>query len=525
MLLSSAISLATASLAALATAHPQLNPRDGSNPPPVSSTSCNGKKYIYESLAGYGFIAASARDKYGDTMSIGSSIAISDWRQHRSGKYTGTFYGLPDRGWNTKGTLNYQPRIHKFKVTFDPTNTGPSTNLEFEYKDTILFTDPNGVPASGLDPDFTGGMEVEGFPTLPAVHYEGDGFGNGGPGGFRVCIDPEGLVLGSDGSFWISDEYGPYVYHFNSSGQMIDAIRPVEALIPYRNDTVSWSAASAPIYDEDREPIPEDPDHGRNNNQGFEGLTVSPDGKTLYVLLQSAAMQEGGTSSAKRKHARYLVYDISSSKHHKRSGHRSRDSSDPELKAEYVVELPTYVNAEGKSRVASQSEIHYVSPSQFLILPRDSDAGHGMELTESKYRHVDIFDIEHATNIKGKYDDAADSVESEEGVLTAGITPATLCSFVDFNINSELAKFSLHNGGENDAGLLNEKWEGLALLPVSGSNEEYFLFAASDNDFITENGFMNGGAMPYSEGLGVEVDHQTLVFKVKLPPGSKPLIG
>lgn len=65
-----------------------------------------------------------------------------------------------------------------------------------------------------------------------------------------------------------------------------------------------------------------------------------------------------------------------------------------------------------------------------------------------------------------------------------------MCSFIDVNINAQLNRFGAHNGGEADAGLLNEKWEGLALASVDGEGkgDEYFLFASSDNDFISQNG-------------------------------------
>jgi hypothetical protein len=60
------------------------------------------------------------------------------------------------------------------------------------------------------------------------------------------------LVLGEDGTFWVSDEYGmctpaqdmldspepgPYIYQFTKRGKMVNAIRPPDALIPIRNGT------------------------------------------------------------------------------------------------------------------------------------------------------------------------------------------------------------------------------------------------------------------------------------------------
>lgn len=82
----------------------------------VNTTTCNGKTYVYNELAGYGYVPSDAYDKYGDTIGgIGSSIAIprKSWSVNKKGVYTGTFYAIPDRGWNTEGTLNYQSRIHK----------------------------------------------------------------------------------------------------------------------------------------------------------------------------------------------------------------------------------------------------------------------------------------------------------------------------------------------------------------------------------------------------------------------------
>lgn len=291
-------------------------------------------------------------------------------------------------------------------------------------------------------------------------------------------IDAEGLVLGLDGTFWISDEYAAAIYQFSAAGEMLQAIHPPAAFTPLRNGSVSFSAASPPIYDQQFKIVPEQPTSGRGNNQGLEALTRSPDGKFLYTMLQSATVQDGGTSSSKRRNTRFLTYSVKKNKELK-------------LVAEYAVQLPVLPTG----RVASQSEMHYISPTQFLVLSRDSGAGHGLANSTSIYRNADVIDISSATNVLGTAADAVGGqIASKDGVLNAGITPAKYCPWLSYNNNDELVKFGLHNGGKQDIGLLNEKWESFALIKVDedekkgSGGDEYFLVSFSDNDFITQNG-------------------------------------
>lgn len=295
---------------------------------------------------------------------------------------------------------------------------------------------------------------------------------------------------------------------------MIGAIRPPPAFIPRRNGSVSFSADSPPIYDPDLEPVPEDNPTGRNNNQGLEGLTANPEGTKLYALTQSALNQDGGLDGLER-YSRLLVYDIS--------------TTTPTYEAEYVVPLPLVDPDDEDSVVARQSEIHYISDTQFLVLPRDSDVGAGQDETKSQYRHIDVFDISAATDIKGRAADCPTcAIASEDGELNEAIAPAEFCSWLDINLNSQLRRFGVHNGGAQNEGLLNEKWESLGLVPVNPGKEEdgaYFLFSLSDNDFITQDGAMDGGRLKYADESGFDLLNQALVFKVKLPEGSKPLVG
>ncbi|KAF2133544.1 hypothetical protein P153DRAFT_420391 [Dothidotthia symphoricarpi CBS 119687] len=464
---------------------------------PVNVTTCNGQTYMYEELAGYGKLASDARDKFGDTIGgIGSAIAVdkTTWKKVGTKAYQGIVYGLPDRGWNTQGTQNTQSRIHKFSFNFtivdNATVANPAApNFKLTYLDTLLLTGPDGTPLTGLDP--TGNVSYPGFPSLPLATYTGNGFGQNGTGGSRIALDTEGLVLGAGGTYWISDEYAPYIYQFSPTGQMLQAIRTPPALIPLRNNTQSFSAASPPIYDPTLTISPEDPDSGRANNQGLEALTASPNGTFLYTMLQSATIQDGGSKSSTRRYTRLLQYRI--------------DGPSPVYEAEYVVPLPLL----STGKVAGQSDMHYISPTQFLVLARDSNAGHGAASSMSMYRNADIIDISAATNVKGAAADAATGqIASRKGVLNSGIVPATYCPWLDYNVNAQLNRFGVHNGGAQDAALLNEKWESFALLPIEG--DEYYLLSFSDNDFITQNGYINFGAFQYKDASGYDLDSQVL---------------
>ena len=199
---------------------------------------------------------------------------------------------------------------------------------------------------------------------VPAVNYP------------RLSTDPEGLALNKDGTFWMSDEYGPYVYLLSSKGKVLQTIVPPAAIIPKQNGKTNFTAAV-------------DPQTGRSANQGksqcpatlicagaddpragFEGLTTSPSGDSLYVLLQSAPVQDGGPNKATNRYTRFLKYDVD-------------NLNNIKLKEEYIVPLPQ----SSKGNTLAQSELLWLNDHQFLVLARDGN-GAGDSDTGSKYKSV-----------------------------------------------------------------------------------------------------------------------------------------
>lgn len=75
-------------------------PPTPSNSSVVNSTICGGQTYVYQELAGYGFVKSDARDKFGDTLGgIGSSIAIDQktWKKMGPNTYQGILWALPGK--------------------------------------------------------------------------------------------------------------------------------------------------------------------------------------------------------------------------------------------------------------------------------------------------------------------------------------------------------------------------------------------------------------------------------------------
>jgi hypothetical protein len=455
----------------------------------------NGETYINQGLVGVGFLPANTLDQFGETFGSFSAFTFdqSSWKLNNDGSYSGTLYTQPDRGYNAASTTNYIPRYNELAVTFTPAPSGSASQNQvgLTLVNSTKFTESNGTPFTSLDPTSSGTGSRPGLPPLPQAF-------NG-----RLSLDAEGIVRLRDGSLYVSDEYGPYIYRFAASGELLGVVRPPEALIPKRAGADSFASNNPGVGQP--APVPANPTAGRQNNQGLEGLSLAPDGKTLIAVLQSATRQDLNTGSVptSRQNTRVLTYDISA------------DLNNPTLTGDYVVQLPTYLD-NGAVRVAAQSEILALSDTQFLMLARDGN-GLGVANATSNYRGILLVDFEGATNLLGTPYDTGLTPVAPNGQLLASITPATTSPFINMNDSAELAKFGLTNGPINNANNLSEKWEALSLVPVldPATPNDFFLFVGNDNDFLTTSGFQDGAAYSAS----VDNNSAVLVYRLTLPGG------
>lgn len=461
-----------------------------------NSVTANGVTVVNKGLVGIGRMPADLRDKFRETFGSGSGMAIDQAGWTREGDaYKGTLWLLPDRGYNAVGTTDYRPRLNRIDIEFTPVAPGATppadqaqSGVQAKLADSMLLVDDKGADTTGLDPVGTRAPDGD-MPLLPVS-----------PSG-KLTLDNEAIVRLADGTMFISDEYGPYIYRFSADGRLMSATQPPAALIPMRNGVANF-ASNNPGPGESV-PDPKDPTSGRQNNQGLEGMALTPDGKFLIAVLQSATRQDGGDSGKTRQNTRALVYDAADPAHLK-------------LVHEYVVPLPTFTDAKGKTAVAAQSEIVALSPQSFLMLARDSGNGFGLKGDTSLYRNVTVVDVSAATDIAGSAFDG-DKPVAPKGIVDASVKPATVTPFIDLNDSANLGRFGLHNGQPNDRNNLSEKWEAMSLASVRDPNlpDDYFLFIANDNDFLTQDGYQVGTSYKAEDGANVDTMFQ--VYQVTLP--------
>lgn len=288
---------------------------------------------------------------------------------------------------------DFTPRIGRFRWA----------DGKLELLDEILLKSPAGEPITGL-PNPGGANTGETPRDLDERDLPTDLHG----------IDSEGLVALADGTFWISDEYGPHIDHYAADGTRLERINPFT--------TGAGRRALPAVY------------ATRRANRGMEGLTVTPDGRYLVGLMQSPMYNPaskttvgGQTISIKTDSAlcRLLFFPVDGK------------AGLPVKEFVYVADQPNL----------ALSEIRAISDTEFLVLERDGAFAKD-ENKPAKVKRFYKIDVSAATDIHdagahGRMfavdldgDGLAESLTLEqlctaERLAEVGVTPVAKSLFLD----------------------------------------------------------------------------------------------
>lgn len=235
----------------------------------------------------------------------------------------GDFYALCDNGFGTKAnSADFVLRIYRLSRDLQTAKGGSGM---MKAKSFIPLSDPQHNAPFPLVADqemltLPNGGQVK---VAPAIQ-EG-----------RLLtgadFDPESFVRASDGSFWVSDEFGPFLLHFDATGMLLEAPFALEG-VASPDDPLKHPATI-------------------DRSKGFEGLARSADGQRLYAML------EGVVKGDDPRRLRISEFDL-------------RTKSWTGRQFTYYLEP-----SDAAPKQHSIGEIAWLSGTRFLVIERDSLEG------------------------------------------------------------------------------------------------------------------------------------------------------
>ena len=364
-------------------------------------------------------------------LSLGSGITYSG--------VGNTFLALPDRGPNAipytggaavDNTQSYISRFQEVNLAITPSATLGSWNVTPTLTKTTLLS--NSTPLTG---SVTADNPNKTYFTGLSSGFDSTNSAN------SMRLDPESIRLSNTGnSVYISDEYGPFVYEFDrTTGQRI---RSLSVPTPYNIAAPSTVGATEVATNTS----------GRQANRGMEGLAISPDGATLFGMMQNPLIQDNALVGSTRTGINDRIVKF--------------DTATGQVTGQYLYQLDNGV-ANGTNEMIA------VNDHQFLVVERDSNAG-----TKAATKKIYLIDINGATDLNGT--SFKDGSMPQTGT-PAGVTPVSKTLFVD-----------LLNPAFGLAGsTFPEKIEGMAFGPditdpLTGKTY-HTLVVTNDNDFLAAN--------------------------------------
>lgn len=431
------------------------------------------KKTLLATLAFFGFLSSSAQITLESTHENLNSAAIGTFQgiAFREGGFSamqyipntnGTeFWIVTDRGVNVdaaNANMSATPSVNYPSgciPTYDKIYAFPSyapkimrikiVGAEVQILQTISIKRPDGSDVSGLLNPTGFGSTVAEVASTNVVTNCADFDANTTPKDVWG-IDSEGLDIDNEGNFWICEEGGPTIWKVSPNGIVLKRYTPYALVYP---EDVAIDAGFA----------------FRRNNRGFEGLTITPNGK-VYAIIQSpmyyknvSGIAGSGTVGNSRIH-RILEIDPATN----------------------VTQMFAYVNdgqigtsSDIRPRDQKIGDLKAINNTTFVVIEQ---AARGTQNVKKLYQ----IDITGATQVVSGL-----AYSSNTKTLEELDSPANLAANAIVPVTKVLV-FDLHANGWPTA---LDKAEGIAIIDANTivicNDNDYGQFSATENGIAAEN--------------------------------------
>ncbi|CAM4214576.1 MULTISPECIES: esterase-like activity of phytase family protein [Corynebacterium] len=228
----------------------------------------------------------------------------------------GSFYALPDNGFGAKdNSSDFLLRIYHVKPNWETAETAK---------------DPQGV----------GGVEVLDFAGMKDPNHKIPWEIVNNDTEDRLLtgadFDPESFVQAEDGTFWVGEEFGPYILHLDKDGTLLDAPFPYPGVTSPSNPTLKDGETP-----------------NLRNSKGFESMAT--DGRYLYPIF------EGYLDDATDKHVRVISqFDTEEGKYTGKTWNYVADTEDANLGDAFLTEDGRLLVLERDDNLGSDAKLKKV---------------------------------------------------------------------------------------------------------------------------------------------------------------------
>jgi hypothetical protein len=186
----------------------------------------------------------------------------------KPGPTPGAWWALSDNGFGNKwNSADYRLCIYLFELR---PRTGPGSDSRNALQGVIELSDPAKF--------FPWRIADENDPERVLTGWD---------------ADPESMVVMPDGTFWVGDEFGPWLLHFSEDGELLSPPVELPEIVFTPEHPLVLSHLLRPRL---------------ASSRGFEAMDLAGDDKTLVTIL------EGTVSGDTPKHLRLQRYDTMAAK-------------------------------------------------------------------------------------------------------------------------------------------------------------------------------------------------------------------
>jgi hypothetical protein len=190
----------------------------------------------------------------------------------------GTWTAMPDNGFGAKSNSgDFSIGFYNASIDFRTNGNGTSTPGTIKLNNFVSFNDANGLLKDGKGVDLKITADFTNYQTLDGNNLKDSGI----PVDARIRsgrlltgfdFDVESIARAKDGSYFVGEEFGPYILHFSSTGTLLNDPIPHPFLKSPANPEVLNNGATVTS----------------RGSRGFESLAFNSDKTKLYAVPEAA---------------------------------------------------------------------------------------------------------------------------------------------------------------------------------------------------------------------------------------------